>query len=143
MRKAFMFTCLFLLTNLAVAQSGIPYRYEILRVIDGDTVAFKAPFLPAPLKKELHLRIYGIDTPEKGGRAKCQQESFKGTQATEFTKREVAKAKDKQIILIGWDKFGGRVVGDVLLDGKSLKSMLIAANYAREYHGDSKKSWCD
>jgi hypothetical protein len=30
-----------------------PYNFKITRVIDGDTVAFQADFLPAPLKPEL------------------------------------------------------------------------------------------
>ncbi len=45
------------------------YDYKVTRVIDGDTVEFEAPFLPAPLKPVLSLRVLGVDTPEKGGRA--------------------------------------------------------------------------
>ena len=42
-----------------------------------------------------------------------------------------------------WDKFGGRVLGDLLLDGQSLRQMLIANGYAREYFGEAKQSWCN
>jgi len=42
-----------------------------------------------------------------------------------------------------WDKFGGRVLGDVLIDGQSLTKMLIEKGYAREYYGDAKESWCE
>lgn len=143
MKKIFLTLCFLLLSMPAISEPGVAYRYVITRVIDGDTVVFKAPFLPLPLKKELHLRIFGVDTPEKGGRAKCQKESDKGNQASEFTKREVAKAKDAQIVLMSWDKFGGRVLGDVLLDGKSLRNMLIQSGYAREYYGEAKSSWCN
>jgi endonuclease YncB( thermonuclease family) len=42
-----------------------------------------------------------------------------------------------------WDKYGGRVLGDVILDGKSLREMLIEKGYAREYYGEAKTSWCN
>jgi endonuclease YncB( thermonuclease family) len=42
-----------------------------------------------------------------------------------------------------WDKFGGRVLGDVLVDGKSLRVALIQNGYAREYYGLAKESWCN
>jgi len=54
---------------------GVTYDAVITRVIDGDTVAFQADFLPAPLKKELSIRVYGVDTPEKGFRAQCPSEA--------------------------------------------------------------------
>ena len=122
--------------------AGVTYDVEILRVIDGDTVAFKASFLPAPLKPELSIRIYGVDTPEKGSRAKCPSEDRKGQAATVFTKKLVLAAKRRQIVLYGWDKYGGRVLGDIILDGYSLRRLLIANGYAREYYGEAKTTWC-
>lgn len=120
-----------------------PYNYNITRVIDGDTVAFSAEFLPSPLKKELSLRVYGVDTPEKGARAKCDREAQMGAAATAYTTNLVAQAKTIQIFLRDWDKFGGRVLGDLLLDGKSLRELLIQNGYAREYFGETKQSWCN
>jgi len=35
------------------------------------------------------------------------------------------------------------VLGDVVLDGKSLRQMLIANGFAREYYGEAKQSWCN
>jgi len=122
---------------------GVTYDVEILRVIDGDTIAFKADFLPAPLKKELSIRVYGVDTPEKGFRAKCASEDARGQAATAFTKELVSVAKKRQIVLYDWDKYGGRVLGDIVLDGYSLRALLISKGYAREYYGDAKQSWCN
>ena len=45
---------------------GVTYDAQIVRVNDGDTVVIAAPFLPQPLKPELAVRIFGVDTPEKG-----------------------------------------------------------------------------
>lgn len=123
-------------------KSGVTYDATVLRVIDGDTVAFKAEWLPDPLKKELSIRIFGVDTPEKGSRAQCTSEDLLGKAATNFTKDTIANGKKLQIVLMSWDKYGGRVLGDVLVDGESLRMLLINKGYAREYYGEAKQSWC-
>ena len=122
---------------------GVLYDANITRVIDGDTVAFEAAWLPDPLKKELSIRVFGVDTPEKGFRAQCPQEDLRGQKATEFTKKAIASAKQRQVVLMDWDKYGGRVLGDVILDGKSLRQALITNGLAREYYGEAKTSWCN
>ncbi len=120
-----------------------PYDWKIIRVADGDTVVFEAPFMPAPLKPQLSLRVLGVDTPEKGGRAACPAEAEAALKASAFTKNEVANAKKVQIELKEHDKFGGRVLGDVIIDGQKLSEMLIKNGHARPYFGDKKKSWCE
>jgi endonuclease YncB( thermonuclease family) len=121
---------------------GVTYDANIIRVSDGDTIVIAAPFLPAPLKPQLAVRIFGVDTPEKGFRAKCESENKKGLEASEFAKKLVAASQKRQVTLYAWDKFGGRVLGDIILDGKSLRQQLIANGFAREYFGDAKQSWC-
>lgn len=136
---------LVLLPTFAFAQKqpqGVTYDAQILRVTDGDTVVIAAPFLPAPLKPQLSVRVFGVDTPEKGHRAQCASEAQRGEQASEFTKKAVASTKKHQVVLYGWDKFGGRVLGDMILDGVSLRAELIRNGFAREYYGDKKESWC-
>lgn len=137
-------TLLALVPALAFAQqkAGVTYDVLITRVIDGDTVAFQANWLPDPLKKELSIRVYGVDTPEKSFRAKCTSEAQRGEAASAFTKELINKSTKRQIVLMDWDKYGGRVLGDVLLDGKSLRLQLIAYGFAREYYGEAKTSWC-
>ena len=132
---------------LALAQGkqkpGVTYDAVLTRVVDGDTVAFQANFLPEPLKKELSVRVFGVDTPEKGHRAMCPSVATKGEAASAFTKAAVNASTKRQIILMDWDKYGGRVLGDVILDGKSLRQMLITNGHAREYYGEAKQSWCN
>lgn len=123
--------------------TGVTYDAVITRVIDGDTVVIAAPYLPLPLKKELSIRVYGVDTPEKGFRAGCPSEDALGQAATAFTKNMINTSAQRQIVLYGWDKYGGRVLGDVILNGQSLRQSLIANGYAREYYGDAKTSWCN
>lgn len=126
---------------------GVTYDAQILRVSDGDTVVIAAPFLPKPLKPELAVRVFGVDTPEKGFRAQCPSEDQRGQAASAFTKNAIAQAAAQggkfQVTMYGWDKFGGRVLGDILINGQSLRAALIANGFAREYYGDAKQSWCN
>lgn len=134
-----------LFCSVAFAQkqpTGVTYDAKIVRVSDGDTIVISAPFLPAPLKPELAVRIYGVDTPEKGFRAKCPQEDQRGQAASAFTKNAVSKSTKHQVIIYNWDKFGGRILGDMILDGYSLRTLLIQNNHAKEYYGEAKQSWC-
>ena len=131
-----------MLLLLSTSVSAEIYDYPITRVIDGDTVEFQAPFLPAPLKPVLSIRALGVDTPEKGFRALCPEEAALGEAASKFTKKMVADSKKQQVSLVKWDKYGGRVLGDVLLDGKSLSEELVKKGYARPYFDDKKASWC-
>ena len=119
------------------------YDAEIIRIIDGDTVVIAAPFLPSPLKPQLAIRVFGVDTPEKSWRGKCEYERNLGQKASDFTKQLILSSTRHQVDIMKWDKFGGRVLGDILLDGKSLRRMLIQNGYAREYYGKKKQSWCD
>jgi len=138
----FLFLCLFLPTQAKTPQ-GVTYDAVIVRVNDGDTVVIAAPFLPPPLKQELAVRVYGVDTPEKGFRAQCPSEDQRGQNASKFTTAAVAKSTKRQVVLYSWDKFGGRVLGDIILDGQSLRAMLIQNGFAREYFGEAKQSWCN
>ena len=126
---------------------GVTYDAQILRITDGDTVVIAAPFLPKPLKPELAIRVFGVDTPEKGFRAQCPSEAQRGEAASAFTKNAINSAAAGggkfQVTMYGWDKFGGRVLGDILINGQSLRAALIANGFAREYYGEAKQSWCN
>lgn len=147
MNKFLIALCLMVSLTSAFAQgkqkAGVLYSANITRVIDGDTVAFEATWLPEPLKKELSIRVFGVDTPEKGFRAQCESENQRGQAATAFTKALITKSTKREVVLMDWDKYGGRVLGDVILDGQSLRQHLIANGYAREYYGEAKTSWCN
>jgi endonuclease YncB( thermonuclease family) len=124
-------------------KNSATYDTQVLRVSDGDTIVISARFLPAPLKPELAVRIYGVDTPEKGHRAQCPSEAQRGEAASAWTKQLIASGTRFQVTLYAWDKFGGRVLGDILVDGRSVRAGLIQNGLAREYYGDAKQSWCN
>ena len=141
-----LFALLLIVPALAFAQKtprGETYDTQILRVSDGDTIVISARFLPAPLKPELAVRIYGVDTPEKGHRAQCPSEAQRGEAASAWTKQLIASGTRFQVTLYAWDTFGGRVLGDILVDGRSVRAGLIQNGLAREYYGDTKQSWCN
>ena len=146
MKKLLIVLAALVMSNPAYAQKqpiGVTYDTQIVRTTDGDTVVIAAPFLPAPLKPELAVRIFGVDTPEKGFRGQCVSEKQRGEQASTFTKDVIKATKKHQVVLYSWDKFGGRVLGDIILDGMSLRALLIKNGFAREYYGDAKQSWCN
>lgn len=117
------------------------YQWKVIRVLDGDTLEVDASaFLPAELK--LTVRVLGIDTPEKSPKAKCLDEGVLAAQASTFTLNKVMNAKTISFSNIKWDKFGGRVLATVTIDGNDLSRDLIAAKLARPYHGEKKQAWC-
>jgi endonuclease YncB( thermonuclease family) len=141
---------LLLAPTLAIAQvkapkepQGVTYDAQIIRVTDGDTIVIAAPYLPAPLRPQLAVRIYGVDTPEKGHRSQCPAEAAAAERASTWTKNLVSSSQKHQVILYKWDKFGGRVIGDIVVNGQSVRHSLIANGHAREYYGDAKQSWCN
>lgn len=137
-----LYTILILLLSTSYAHST-DRTYKILRVVDGDTVEFEASFLIPELGKTLKMRILGVDTPEKGKAAKCDKEEQMSLRAKLFTEQEISKGKKIVLQIKKWDKYGGRVLGDVIIDGKSLSKKLIENKYAVEYYGKgTKNDWC-
>lgn len=146
MKKLIIGVLMLLVSFVAYSEQVRVYPFEITRVIDGDTVEFKATFMPPPLKPFLHLRVYGIDTPERTNKAKCAEEKTAGNRAYYFTQLLIDSAykmgKEVYIELLDHDKYGGRVLGDVIIDNTRLSQELIAAGYAKPYKGGTKPSWC-
>ena len=74
------------------------YAWPVLRVVDGDTVAVDASADLPPELARLSVRLRGVDTPEKGHRAKCEPEREAGQAATAFTEAAIAEAQ--QILVV-------------------------------------------
>lgn len=136
-----MIKILLTLILLSISSNAYAYEWEILRVIDGDTLEIKNECFPKELK--LSVRVNSVDTPEKGSIAKCDKEAKLAEQASKFTKQFVGKNKKATFRNIKWDKYGGRLLADVEINGKSLADELVKNNYARSYDGKKKSSWCE
>jgi endonuclease YncB( thermonuclease family) len=135
------------------AIASTPYRSSIftwfydqpviLGVIDGDSIRISAPFLPQPLPDTLILRLRGVDTPEMGWRASCPEESQFAITATNGTASWLQQ-RTTRIEFARWDKYGGRVLGDVI-DAKTserLTDWLLASGLALAYNGRKHPDWC-
>ena len=118
------------------------YKWPVVRVIDSDTVKVDAGADMPPELAFLRVRLRGVDTPEKGSRAKCEAERQAGRAATAFTQAAIANSTGMLVRDPAWGKWGGRVVADLVLDGKSLSKALIAAGHGRAYAGGRRQSWC-
>ena len=114
------------------------YKCKVTRVVDGDTVDIDIDLgFGVWLHKE-RVRIYGIDTPESRTRDKVEKRF--GLLAKEFVKQFV---KGSSIILRTqkYDAKGkfGRILGDIIVDDKSLSETMIQEHHAVAYHGQSKE----
>ena len=130
----------------AFGLSGLLMWYHqptILRVVDGDSIKISAPFLPHPLPSTLILRLRGIDTPEVGWRASCSEESQFATMATNGTEGWLQQ-RTTRIQLDRWDKYGGRVLGDIIdiVTSERLTDWLLAVGLALPYNGRKRPDWC-
>lgn len=121
------------------------YAWRVTQIVDGDTFKVSAPWLPSPVggpKKEIAVRVQGIDTPEKAPRAKCAREASLAQAATDYSRREFLAAKEVLVEVAGEDKYF-RLLGDLWLDGVPLSYKLLQAGLAAEYDGGEKVNyWC-
>ena len=136
-----------LLTSLLVLASTSAYAFEIKQrefrgnvCYDGDTCYIEVPEFPENLRK-MSIRILGIDTPEIKG--KCVEEKELALKGRELANLLFREAKEIEYRDLDWDKYGGRLLSNVYLDGELYSQMLIDAGLARPYDGGTKESWCD
>jgi len=127
---------------LFVAPMSFAKTCEIIRVVDGDTIEVPLSCLPKNMK--LFIRVHGIDTPEKGARAECLREANLAESATAHTKKLVVYANGQATLTNPkWDKYGGRMLANVDLNGVDLSKSLIDNGLARQYSGGKKVTWCE
>lgn len=111
-------------------------RAKVSRVIDGDTI--EIVFLhgeKVPMK--ICIRIIGVDTPEKRTRDLLEKEAaFKVRDIVE----EWISLNSVKAVFYEWDKFGGRIVGDIIVQKRYLSEFLLTNNYAHPYTGKRKKT---
>ena len=142
MKPIIYFIILVLITvNVAVADDFLELReYRNRLCYDSDTCYMVAKTLPDTLRN-MSIRILGIDTPEIRG--KCLEEKSLALQSRAFANDMFRNANNIEFRNLKWDKYGGRILADVYIDGMSYKQEIIEAGLAREYYGGKKIGWCD
>jgi micrococcal nuclease len=115
------------------------YTAEALRVIDGDTFEARVHVWPG-LAITTKVRLRGIDAPELNGR--CPAERTKAEAAREAL-RAVISEGDLTVLRVSLDKYGGRVLADVVTSRTSdVAQALLLRGVARAYAGGRRENWC-
>ena len=122
-----------------------PFEVRFVSVYDGDTFNILVDQLPAPLNK-MKVRLRDIDTPERGAKAKCGAEAAAAEEAKLFLQELLKNAKTIAVIDPKWDKYGGRIDGDVQVfyvgRKRLLTDLLVTSGHARRYDGGQRQGWC-
>ena len=107
---------------------------HLLEIIDGDTIKVDCDLGFDIWKKNVKVRLAGIDTPElitlEGQKTKKWLEQTLGVRQTVVIRTYTHRV----------DKYG-RVLGDLFLDGKCLNEEMMALGLARSYKGKGPKPW--
>ncbi len=114
------------------------YNCKVTRVVDGDTVDIDIDLgFGVWLHKE-RVRVYGIDTEES--RTRDKEEKKYGLAAKAFVK-EFVKGSDIILRTKKYDAKGkfGRILGDIVVNRKSLSETMIQEHHAVPYYGQSKE----
>jgi len=139
MKKYILSILLLVLPSVSYAEWFQMREFRGNLCYDGDTCYITVSALPKELQT-MSIRILGIDTPEIRG--ECEYEKELATKAKMFANTAFRSASKIELKNIDWDKYGGRILADVYLDGELYSQKLINANLAKPYFGDKKESWC-
>lgn len=142
---------LFTLTGVHAKETFRTFTVTIEANVDGDTVRIKGPSYWPSFVRSILVRIDGVDTPEKGGRAACSKEANFASVASKMVAEEYSPGTKVRLKLrykngkYVQDKFW-RILGDVKpyrSKGEWLSDFLISRDLAYEYHGGTKRNiWC-
>ena len=123
----------------------VPFQDQIINarieeIYDGDTVKIIILFGDIPVR--FSLRILGIDTPEiKHGDGRLPEEHYAAIKVRDYMRLQFP-INIAKICIRDWDKYGGRVLGDLFLPtGENISEILISGGWARSYRGEKKKPW--
>ena len=139
MRK--VLTALAVLVLFAIPALAEDITARVVRVHDGDTFIARlegCECLPKLFQVQ-SVRLTGCDTPEIHD--KRPDVAAKAQEAKAFTAERVHVGEVVTLKGVKRDKYGGRVLAKVEVDGRDLCAELIAAGLAREYHGKGPKPW--
>jgi len=90
------------------------------------------------------VRLLGVDCPEIGRGARCDQERRLAGQAKDATVAMLRAAKSIRVEEARPDKYF-RVVGRLMVDGVDVGAMLLRKRLAVEYTGGTRSAttWCN
>jgi len=116
------------------------YEAALVDVIDGDTVRLRIRIW---IDQDIttNVRVRGIDAAEL--RASCVSEKKKALAARTYLEKLLRTAPVLYVRNIAQDKYGGRVVADLLTsDRQNIAQLMLDRDYARHYDGGKRQGWC-
>jgi len=139
-KQIFLAFCLLFCVGSVFAQE---MRLVVRSVHDGDTINVTLDSLPVPLN-HASIRLRGIDTPEMGSRAKCEFERLLANLAKAYLASMVKPGDIITVTNLDWDKYGGRILGEVTdKSGRNVNALMILNKHAEPYSGEGAKfNWC-
>lgn len=128
--------------ELSCAHDATTFRcVEYLTNYDGDTITVNIRNVHPLIGNNISVRIAGIDSPELRTTNNC--EKIIANKSKDFVRERLSHAHQIEIQNIRRDKYF-RILGDVSVDGKSLKDELLKRHFAYLYSGGKKEQidWC-
>jgi len=111
------------------------YRCKVVRVIDGDTVVVDIDLGFGIEMRNQTIRLRGVDTPEV--RTRDDIEKMYGNIAKDYVEHMLLSQEetDGYVVLKSYSHSGkyGRTLGDFIVKGSSLASMIIEEHVGVEY----------
>jgi len=108
---------------------------KVIGVYDGDTITVAAYLKKDPQCYKFKVRLSGIDSPEMRGSS--DNEKKHAIESRDALKEQIL---DKIVCLdiSGLEKYG-RILADVIYDGKNMNEWMLNNHYAVPYDGKTKK----
>ncbi len=114
-----------------------PVQAEVLRIVDGDTLAVRALIWPGQSVR-IKVRLAGVDAPELF-HPHCPAERARAARARAFVRQHTGTSITLSAVHLG--KYAGRVVARVRTSsGEDLSALLLQAGLARPVRGGAP--WC-
>ena len=131
--------------DVVAAAESLPTTLTVTRitsVYDGDTFRIESSELVSHDEKGISIRIRGVDAAEIDGN--CEHEVLLAKASRQWLVWHLSRAQIIKLQNLDYiEDPHGRVVADVLIDGKALDAQMIAAGAANSWKGGSKPFWCD
>ncbi|MFC1818923.1 thermonuclease family protein [Thermodesulfobacteriota bacterium] len=121
--KIFIFQIIFLL----IASSAFAWSGKVVGITDGDTIK-----VLNPENNQVKIRLYGIDTPEKG--------QAYGQAATKHLASLIA-GKTVEVEPVDTDRYG-RTVAIISYDGRNINEQMVTVGYAWVYRKYCDRPFC-
>ena len=114
---------------------------KYIRNYDADTITFEIKGVHPLFGENISVRVLGIDTPEIKTKDNCEKETARV--ARNMIESILKKAKRIDLANVDRDKYF-RILADVIVDGRSIKDILLKNQLAVAYDGGTKAKvdWC-